>query len=182
MLEKCFFSNQQGPMAFSSRNSYHKPLVIFCEALKLPFIPQSHPLPQNAQLPELQCKTRKKFPKTAHSHAKMAHFHTRREWFGKAGKQWKSGRWSAEATAIGLVQIGPLRVANCGPRPPKKKKTKTKTKLPPQSMFTIIQMQEGADENGGRWWNAGQKGACLVSVFRLILLIASRKNASDPHD
>jgi len=75
-VRKVFFSNQQGPMAFPSRNSYHKPLVIFCEALKLPSIPQSHPLPQNAQLPELQCKTRKKFPKTAHSHAKMAHFHT----------------------------------------------------------------------------------------------------------
>lgn len=34
---------------------------------------------------------------------------------------------------------------------PDHRKKKTKTKLPPQSMFTIIQMQEGADENGGRW-------------------------------
>lgn len=155
MLEKCFFSNQQGPMAFSSRNSYHKPLVIFCEALKLPFIPQSHPLPQNAQLPELQCKTRKKFPKTAHSHAKMAHFHThthtRREWFGKAGKQWKSGRWSAEATAIGLVQIGPLRVANCGPRPPKKKKRKRKRNSHLNRCSQLSKCKKGLMKMGGRW-------------------------------
>jgi len=152
-------------MAFSSRNSYHKPLVIFCEALKLPFIPQSHPLPQNAQLPELQCKTRKKFPKTAHSHAKMAHFHTRREWFGKAGKQWKSGRWSAEATAIGLVQIGPLRVANCGPRPPKKKKRKRKRNSHLNRCSQLSKCKKGLMKMGGGGEMLARKGRASYQFF-----------------
>jgi len=67
----------------------------------------------------------------------------------KGGKTEEKGAMvSGYSTAIGLVQIGPLRVANCAPRPPKKEEVSQKPKLPTQSTFTIIQMQKGV--GGGK--------------------------------
>lgn len=99
---------------------------------------------------------------------KMPHFLPHRR--GIPGHSKGCGQCGLRTAAVGLVQIGPLRVANCAPsnrRKPEKAEVSQKPKLkPPQSTFTIIQMQKVGTERN--------RGACLISG-KHILLIARRK-------